>query len=170
MKEYIYNLSNYTFCPCTLKICKNYVNDYSTLYKSKLEFYDCEDTDLLSSLYLNEEFYVIAILDNKCNCPYNYKKYCKLTKRQFLKTLNENEEKYKKENNKIYQKEKEKYEYIFNKNKENESKIRTLNKKIEDNEKKNKTLLSENEKEKNNNIEYKLQINELILNQKKKII
>jgi len=161
LKEYIYNLSNYTFCPCSLKISSNYANDYSTLYKSKLEFYECEDKDSLASLYLNDKFYVIAILNTKCNCPYNYKRYCKLTKKQFLKTLNENEEKYKKENYDILQKEKEKYESIFNKNKENESKIYKLNKKIEENEKTTKTILNENEKEKQNNKELKLTINNL---------
>ena len=161
LKEYIYNLSNFTFCPCMLKICNNYVNEYSTLYRSKLDFCEYDDKNLLSSLDLNDRFYVIAMLSIKCKCPYNYKNYCKYSKRRILSILNDNEEKYKTEKNDIYQKQKERYDNLFNKNKENESKINNLKNKIKENEKLNQNLANEKEKEKKTNIDFQRQINGL---------
>ena len=189
LKEYVSELSGNEFCPCILKICNNRNNEYyDYLFKDDLNFCKYEDTTLLSHTELNDNFYIIALINDKCTCSNLYKEYLKISKNEITKTINMNNEKvYKLENEfrdknekiknlekKIYQYEKENknYEIQIKQYERYKEKITSMNNEIKETiikilEKQKKetedafqTLINENEKKIKENNEYQNQLNQ----------
>ena len=134
LKEYICNLLNYSFCPCLLKIFNGKDNFSKYLYFRDLEYIKYESTSFLSKIGLKKSFFVIIMLDNKCQCSPQFKSNFKLTKTEILNTFI-----------------KEYEELTLNKNKlsdeinDKNSTIEHSKKKIEENENTIKDLLNQNE-------------------------
>ena len=87
LKEYICNLLNYSFCPCLLKIFNGKDNFSKYLYFRDLEYIKYESTSFLSKIGLKKSFFVIIMLDNKCQCSPQFKSNFKLTKTEILNTF-----------------------------------------------------------------------------------
>ena len=175
LKEYICDIANYRFCPCSLKICNKKGFECKNLLN--LEFIEEDDSKLLSCINLKDSFCVFAT-DSKCECTYSYKKKYKNTKLDLLKNLIEKENKIanyndqsldlKKKDQKINnieqelkQLKNEKNNYIEFKqiiqNKENE--IQNLQKKVKENENTINSLIKENKKNEKERLEFEKKIN-----------
>ena len=162
LKEYICDITNYKFCPCLLKICNKRVSEFN--YFLDLDFINKDDSTLLSEINLKDSFYVFVI-DNKCNCSFDYKKRYKCTKLELIKQIFENEKKIElfkdqsldlKEKDqkinkiekklKLLEKEKENYYEYKKKWESKEEEIKDLEKKIKENEDTINNLIDENDK------------------------
>ena len=179
IKEYICDIFNYSICPCLLKICTIINSESKSFNKKNFEFYENEDSTLLSKLFLKDSFYILVMSDNKCKCSYNFIQNFKLSKMKLIELLNKYNDKNKnyeydlkrlKEKEvkiddlefkiKWYEKQIEKYVKKLKINKEKESKILNLENKIGESEKTINTLINENNKKSKENSIIKNQLDE----------
>ena len=93
LKEFIYDISNYHFCPCVLDIYTKKPNiENKSLSLNDLAFQEYKNTYLLSKMNLKESFYIIINLKKNCLCSDKFKKEFPLPKKSLieLKDLKEN--------------------------------------------------------------------------------
>ena len=96
LKEFIYDISNYHFCPCVLDIYTKKPNiENKSLSLNDLVFQEYKNTYLLSKMNLKESFYIIINLKKNCLCSDKFKKDFPLPKKSLieLKDLKENTKK-----------------------------------------------------------------------------
>ena len=90
LKEYIYEMTNYSYCPCTFKFCTNQVSEFGDISLNQLKFQNYNDDCLLSNTYLNEKFYV-AKEEGRCFshlCKYSKdKNYYLMSKRGIINSF-----------------------------------------------------------------------------------
>ena len=131
LKEFIYEISDYSICPCKLKLCKaEYRNDLGKMDITAVS--DFKDETLLSQANINKNFYLIELKNKDCNCKYyNKKDYFYKSKIKIINTF-ENEINIKnKEINEISEKLKKINERLLNQSNDNlKFKINELNEKI----------------------------------------
>ena len=145
LKGYIYDLLNYSCCPCNIRICSNKVNDETPPYIKSLKFYEEENKTLLSKLNLQNSFYVVELTDIECECTSRFKKFFKLTKMELIKILYSlNYSNQEKEDNK------KKFSYDFEViNKKLKKKIEDLLEELEEKDKRIEDIKLKSKKENN---------------------
>ena len=179
LKEYIYEMINYSYCPCTFNFCTNQVSEFGVQSSNQLRFQNYNDDCLLSNTYLNEKFYVA--IEGICRgylCKYtNFKKYYHMSKTGIINDFNESNNKLEsnitaKENEisnlknelKDYKNLQDKYEENLKIIKEKETQLLDLSKKFQNKEYQYKNLYN-SEQDKINQIN-KLKIDIKGLNEK----
>ena len=147
LKDYIFELSNFTICPNSLYLISNTVLEDFGLYNTDLKLIKCEDEKLLSSMFLSKKFYLISVFDklkytnlnsNICYCHSQQKNNFKKTKTQIINELEDKK-------NII-----ERYERNLSKKTENEKKINELKKMNKEKETQIENLSYENKNYKEN--------------------
>ena len=171
LKEYIYDLSNYLFCPCSLLIYKKNNNIENPLCLKDFEVLNLEDTELLSEKDLSDLLYVFIDSNKKCECEYEYDEKFKynfsLSKRELIKLIENKIEKddinqnytNNLDNNIMKGKKKKKRNKTINDKIENE-KSENLNNEIDIREKKELYTFETKDEKKENFIDTKIQTNE----------
>ena len=80
-------MTNYSICPCNLRICLNVVNELNILYNYNLQYCNYDNKTLISNANLNEKFYVIY-QNNLHICNYDTNKnYITMSKMGIINNL-----------------------------------------------------------------------------------
>ena len=96
LKEYIFELSNYSLCPCSLNLYEKNENisEFNYLYNlnsTELKYYNYGNESLLSKIKLSDSLYVIVKKGRKCMCKYqNNLNILKKSKNEIINYYEEN--------------------------------------------------------------------------------